>query len=135
MRRLINIDLCARAMLTIRLAFLLLLLAATSCDNRSGAGDEWDALNNEAMELHRTGKYDRGVVVAKKALEVAEKNTSPTHPDVATGLNNLAEFYRAQGHYAQAEPLYKRALAIEEKALNPDHPDVWRVCWKSSGVS
>ena len=89
-----------------------------------GAGIEWKILNQEAMELYRTGKYDRAIVVAKKALEVAEKNVGPNHPDVATSLNNLAELYRTQGQYAQAEPLYKRSLAIREKALGPDHPDV-----------
>ena len=76
------------------------------------------------MELYRTCKYDGAVVVAKKALEVAEKNVGPNHPAVATSLNNLAELYRAQGQYAQAEPLYQRALAIVEKALGPDHPEV-----------
>ena len=81
-------------------------------------------LNDEVMELLRTGKYDRGVVVAKKALEVAEQNVGPDHPNVATILNNLAGLYKAQGHYAQAEPLFKRSLAIKEKALGPDHPAV-----------
>ncbi len=37
-----------------------------------GAGTEWDNLNQEVMELYRTGNYDCAVVVAKKALEVAE---------------------------------------------------------------
>jgi tetratricopeptide (TPR) repeat protein len=89
-----------------------------------GAGIEWDILNQEVMDLYRAGKYDRAVVVAQKALQVAEQNVGPDHPDVATSLNNLAELYRTQGDYAKAEPLYKRSLAISEKALGPDHPDV-----------
>ena len=98
--------------LTIATALLLLF---TSCSpSKQGAGIEWDTLNQEIMELYRTGKYDRAVVVAKKALEVAEENVGPNHPDVATSLNNLAELYDTQGQYAQAEPLYKRALAICE---------------------
>ena len=109
--------------LTLTTAFLLLLLA-TPPVFAQGAGIEWEILNQEVMELNRTGKYDRAVVVAKKALEVAEKNVGPNHPDVATSLNNLAELYRTQGQYAPAEPLFKRALAILEKALGPDHPDV-----------
>ena len=103
-------------------AALLLLLQATPPVLAQGAGSEWDILLQEAMELHRTGKYDRGVVVARKALEVAEKNVGPNHPAVATSLNNLAGLYSTQGHYAQAEPLYKRALAIAEEALGPGHP-------------
>ena len=105
-------------------ATCVLLCLATSSAWAEGAGIEWDVLNDEVMELLRTGKYDRGVVVAKKALEVAEQNVSSNHPDVATSLNNLALLYNTQGHYAQAEPLYKRSLAIKEKALGPDHPSV-----------
>jgi len=45
------------------------------------------------------------VVVAKKALDVAEKMVGPDHRAVAVSLNNLAELYRAQGYYAQAESL------------------------------
>jgi tetratricopeptide (TPR) repeat protein len=63
-------------------------------------------------------------VVAKKALEVAEKAVGPNHPSVATSLGTLALMYSMQGQYAQAESLCKRSLAIWEKALGPDHPDV-----------
>ena len=109
--------------LALATAFLLLLLA-TPRVFAQGAGIEWDILNQEVMELYRTGKYDRAVVVAKKALEVAENNVGPNHPDVATSLNNLGLLYDTQGQYAQAEPLYKRSLAIKEKALGRDHPAV-----------
>ena len=104
-------------------AFSILLLASSSVF-AEGAGIEWDILNDEVNELYRTGKYDFAVVVAKKALEVAEENVGPYHHDVATSLSNLALLYYAQGHYSQAEPLNKRALKIYEKALGPDHPDV-----------
>jgi tetratricopeptide (TPR) repeat protein len=105
---------------------IVLLLTGTTIVHAQGAGIEWDLLNQEAMELHRTGNYERAVVVAKKALEVAQKNVCPDHPDVAGSLNNLdlARLYRTQGQYAQAEPLYKPSLAIREKALGPDHPSV-----------
>ena len=105
-------------------AAIVFLLAGTTLVHAQGAGIEWDTLNNEAMELHRQGKYDRAVVVAQKALEVAKQNVGPDHPAVATSLNNLALLYDTQGDYAKAEPLYKRSLAIGEKALGPDHPDV-----------
>ena len=60
------------------------------------------------------------VIAARKALEVAEKNVGPDHPDVAGSLDILAGLYHEQGQYALAEPLYKRALAIFEKAHGPD---------------
>jgi tetratricopeptide (TPR) repeat protein len=85
---------------------------------------EWKTLNDEVMSLYRQGSYDRAVVVAKRALQVAEQEMGPNHLSVAKSLNNLAELYRTQGQYAQAEPLYKRSLAIREKALGPNHPEV-----------
>jgi tetratricopeptide (TPR) repeat protein len=87
-------------------------------------GDEWKKLNQESRSLYQQGQYDRAVVVAKKALDVAEKTFGPNHPNVGASLNNLAELYRAQGQYTAAEPLYRRSLAISEQALGPDHPDV-----------
>ncbi len=105
------------------ITFLLgLFLACVVAGNRQG--DKWTTLNDEAASLHRQGRYDQAIVVAKKALEVAEQTEGPDHPDVATSLNNLAWMYYIQGRYAEAEPHFKRALAIREKALGPDHPDV-----------
>ena len=75
----------------------LLLLLSTSSLFAQGAGIEWDILNQEGMDLYRTGNYDRAVTVANKSLEVAEKNVGPEHPDVATSLNNLAVLYKTQG--------------------------------------
>ena len=105
-----------------------MLLTALICwgcrDNKPPQGIEWKTLNDELTSLYRQGQYDRAVVVAKKALQVAEQAVGPNHPSVATSLNNLALLYFTQGQYAQAEPLFKRALAIDEKALGRDHPDV-----------
>jgi tetratricopeptide (TPR) repeat protein len=114
-----------RTRLTTLLSFVLALMCALpAISHAQGAGIEWDTLNREVLELYRVGKYDRAVVMAQKALQVAEQNVGPDHPDVATSLNNLALLYDTQGDYAKAEPLYKRSLAILEKALGPDHPVV-----------
>ncbi|MGD1000805.1 MAG: tetratricopeptide repeat protein [Candidatus Brocadiia bacterium] len=86
--------------------------------------EEWKKLNDEASLLFQQGKYERGVEVAKKALEIAEKTKGPDDPDVAASLGRLAMLYEAQGQNAQAEPLFERLLALEEKAHGPDHPDV-----------
>ncbi len=106
---------------TVFVSLLLLFGAAASA---RAQGIEWETLNAEVISLYQKGQYDRAVVVAKKALDVAEKAVGPDHPSVATSLNNLALLYDTQGQYAPAEPLYKRSLAIREKALGPDHPDV-----------
>ena len=94
-------------------ATCVLLCLATSPAWAEGAGIEWEVLNDEVMELLRTGKYDRGVVVAKKALEVAEQNVGLDHSSVATSLNNLAGLYRATNRDDEAELLEQRAARIE----------------------
>ena len=93
-------------------AALMLLLLATSSAFAQGAGLEWEILNEEVKELYRNGKYDRAVVVAKKALEVAEENVGLNHPDVATSLNNLAALYRATNRDEDSETLKQRAARI-----------------------
>ena len=92
---------------------LMLLSLATSSAFAQGAGLEWEILNEEVKELYRTGKYDRAVAVAKKALEVAEENVGLNHPDVATSLNNLAALYRVTNRDEEAEALELRAARIK----------------------
>ncbi|MEJ5377094.1 MAG: tetratricopeptide repeat-containing protein, partial [bacterium] len=114
----------------IKMSIVLFVIPVALCSGLSsaahakGAGIEWEILNQEVMELYRAGKYDRALVLAQKALEVAKQNAGPNHPDVATSLNNLALLYKTQGDYAKAEPLLKRSLAIYEKALGPNNPSV-----------
>ena len=45
--------------------------------------NEWETLNDEVMSLYRQGRYDQAVVVAEKALQVAEETVGAYHPDVA----------------------------------------------------
>jgi len=85
---------------------VLLLLSRTALVYAEGAGIEWEILNQEAVDLYRQGKYDRAVVVAQQALEVAEQNVGPDHPSVANVLNNLAALYVSQGDYAMATQLH-----------------------------
>jgi tetratricopeptide (TPR) repeat protein len=83
---------------------------------------EWEVLTSEVMKLYSSGDYIQGVKVAKHALQVAQQNYGPDHPNVALSLSNLAELYEAQKEYAKAEPLYKRSLAILEKKFGKDDP-------------
>ena len=105
-------------------ATVLLGLLFCAAASAPAQGIEWETLNDEVMSLYRQGQYKRAVVVAKKALEIAEEAVGPDHPSVAASLNNLAALNATQGQYAQAELLHKRALAIREKALGPEHPSV-----------
>src|SRR5664279_1046043 len=105
-------------------ALLLLLVAFGTGVVAYAQGSEWKTLNDEVVSLYRKGRYDRAVVVAKKALEIAEANVGPYDASVAVSLSNLAQIYSTQGQYAAAEPLFKRALAINEKALGLNDPDL-----------
>ena len=89
-----------------------------------GGGAEWRALIERSGGLYEKGDYAQAAEVAKQALELAEKNAGPEHPDTARSLNDLGLCYEAQEQYAEAEPLYKRALAVREKAFGPDHLEV-----------
>ena len=79
------------------MALLPLLVAFGTGVAGCSRGDDWKTLNDEAMSLYRQGHYDRAIVVAKKALEVAEKAKGPDHPNVATSLHDLALIYDARG--------------------------------------
>lgn len=73
---------------------MLLLFAFWTGATVHAQGIEWEMLNDEVEALYQQGSYDRAVVVAKKALQVAEQAHGTDHPDVATSLENLAALYR-----------------------------------------
>ena len=100
-----------------------------------GAGREWEILNQEIARLLDAEEYDRAIVVAKKALEIAEKNVGPDHLDVAKSLVVLAGLYHIHGQYTQAEPLMKRGKAIMEKAIEPDHPKAGHIKGKVTKIA
>lgn len=105
-----------------------LLFLASPFVLAQGPGGELEALNQEARELVRAGKYELAVVKGKKALALASLKGAED-PDVASTLHKLAKLYLAKPNvtrerYEEAEPLYKRSLAIWEKSLGPEHPNV-----------
>jgi tetratricopeptide (TPR) repeat protein len=91
---------------------------------RSGSDrDLATALNDQALNLHQTGRYDDAEPLYRQALEITERTLGPDHPDYATRLNNLAGLLQDTARYDAAEPLYRQALEIREKTLGLDHPD------------
>lgn len=97
-----------RAPVTVFLSLLILFGMAASAHAQ---GIEWATLNAEATLLYQKGQYD-AVVVAKKAIDVAEKAVGPNHRDVATSLENMAALYRATNRAKEAEALELRAARI-----------------------
>ena len=84
----------------------------------------WKALNAQAAQLEKQGKYAEAATAAQEAVRVAEATFGPEHPITSAALNRLGTIYSEMGKFAKAEELLKRALAIGLKALGPDHPGV-----------
>ena len=59
----------------------------TEAVSRSAGGQgpvtEWEILTSKVMKLYSSGDYTQGVEVAKRALQVAQNNDGPDHPNVA----------------------------------------------------
>ena len=49
------------------ISFLVIFFLFAGCND-----SKWDSLNNKAIDLYNQAKYDEGLQVAKKALEIAD---------------------------------------------------------------
>ena len=113
----------ARLAIWLAVAAWLAIVAAVAPARARGAND-LDKLNNQVVELYQQGKLDAAVVVAKRALALAERLRGPEHADVGICLVNLTTLYAAQHRLRELEPLLKRLLSLREKTLGDDHLDV-----------
>ena len=106
------------------------------------AGIEWDIYNKESLNSYLS--HDRREVIAQKALDIAEKNVGPHHPDVAISLDILADIYKSMGGdcyhtrellgdftnaeppetHLKAEEFYKRSLTIRENTFGLENINV-----------
>jgi tetratricopeptide (TPR) repeat protein len=87
----------------------------------SAQTDAWRSLIQQADILYQQGWYEQAAAATTKALEAAERDLGPEHPDVDPSLNYLAELYGAQGQYVAAEHFYRRSLHIRETHFGPHH--------------
>ena len=115
------------------LIFAAMVLLAATPTRAQSAG--LNALSRDVARLYQAGKYDDAVLVAERALALAEKTFGPENPEVGVTLNNLALLFRRQGRYAEAEPLYRRSLAIT-KTLGSDRRGMPRSipCWATCAM-
>ena len=89
------------------------------------SGDDVPTLSAQIDQFRKEGRFQEGIPVAARLVEVSEKTFGPEHPRTAVSLTTLANFYRTTGRFAEAEPLLRRALAIQEKApQGPNRPAV-----------
>lgn len=83
-------------------------------------GNEWMRLVENVKSLSGNGRHAEALIVANRALQLAEDELEPDHPDIAVLLNSLATEHYALKQFDQAEPLYRRALHIAEKGYDPN---------------
>lgn len=81
------------------------------------------SLNNLAVLLQTTGRYDEAEPLYREALEIGRK-ALPAGPNIAKGLINLGLLLKTTGRYGEAEPLYREALEIGRKALSTGQPEI-----------
>jgi tetratricopeptide (TPR) repeat protein len=82
---------------------------------------EWETLNDEVVALSEQGNFDRAIVVAKKALQIAEQSTDLGDDIEMSSLVQLALQYEGNGQYDLAKTLLRRALSISEKLFGLDN--------------
>jgi TonB family protein len=81
----------------------------------SAALQEADKLNVEMIKLFKAKKYDEALPLAKKVLEIREKESGKTHVSVAQAWRNLAYVEQQRGKSKEAEKAFENALEIYEK--------------------
>ena len=52
-----------------------------------GPVTEWEVLTSEVMKHYSSGDFTKGVEVAKRALQLAQQDYGPNHPNVALSLS------------------------------------------------
>lgn len=80
------------------------------------------AIQGQALQLQKAGKYAEAVPLAERALAACERQFGPDHRITQLSINNLAALYQNQGRYTEAERLFQRALETNERILGKDNP-------------
>jgi TonB family protein len=81
---------------------------------------EASRLSEQVVSLHNQGKFDEALPLARRALEIREKQLGSEHQLIGYALKNIASLYFAKKQYAEAAKLYQRTLSVYEKAFGPN---------------
>ena len=81
---------------------------------------EASRLSEQVVSLHNQGKFNEALPLAKRALEIRQKQLGSEHQLVGQALKNIATLYFAKKQYADAARFYQRTLSLYEKIFGPD---------------
>lgn len=100
------------------------LLETAKADQETALGDAHPELAWTLTTLGEAyddvGRWDDGLAVLTRALDIREAALGPDHPDVAGSLNSVGAHLLQSGEVSKAEPLLRRSIAIFEEALGSD---------------
>ncbi len=98
------------------------LAQTTQLPNQSPQLEEAAKLTAQVVRLYNEKKYDEALPLAKRTVEIREKELGKENELVASALGNLAMIYKAKKDYFNAEAPFRRVVKIREKILGPQHP-------------
>ena len=109
------------------LCLALAIPAAARGQQRHHVLEQAQALDKQAADAYREGRYAAAEPLYQQALQLRQSVLPPDRPAVVKSLTELGRVYRVEGRYAEAEPLFQTALAMREKTAGPDNPAVAQI--------
>lgn len=88
---------------------------------QSAETQEATRLAQAVVKLFGEGKYDEAYPLAKRALELREKELGKDDAEVLNAVLNLAEVQWKRGKYDDSKRLFDRVLHTYERTLGPDN--------------
>jgi tetratricopeptide (TPR) repeat protein len=90
---------------------------------RAAPGATVRLLSTAAAGLQDSGQLDTARPLLDRALDIAQEDLGPDHPDTLAVRANLARWLGEAGQPGQAAAQYRDLLTDSLRVLGPDHPD------------
>lgn len=114
------------------------LSAQTSTPANSANLQEATKLHAQVIQLYKERRFNEALPLAKKVVELREKELKDDDHSLAVVYLNLAYIHRARQTYYEAEKYFRKALKVEEKRLGKEHPDLYDILvnigWMCHGI-
>jgi len=91
-----------------------------SMQNALSQMNDLAALNQRVIQLHQAGQNAEAILLAEKAVNLAQAKLGPDSKDTGKLLSVLGELYRETGRFAEAESALKKTVTILERGPNPN---------------